>query len=245
MSAGGQAAFVAALLDPATAPPGTLRTPEGAPATRRFDVYRNNVAASLTEALETAFPVVRRLVGAEFFSAMAGLYLRQHPPTTPLTMFYGAEMPGFLAGFPPVAHLPYLPDVARLELALRDSYHAADRAPIAPDRLGTMAPDALEGARLTLAPALRLVRSEHPLHGIWLANMQADAPRPGKAAESALVTRPGWDPAVDPLDPAGATFVAALEAGRPLGVAAAEADGADLPALLSLLLSRNAIVEVT
>jgi hypothetical protein len=42
--------------------------PDGAQATKRFDVYRN-VAVSLTDALETRVSVVAKLVGTDFFSA--------------------------------------------------------------------------------------------------------------------------------------------------------------------------------
>ena len=66
----------------------------------------------LTEALEAAFPVVRKLVGDEFFRAMAGVYLRTHPPKTPLMMFYGEAMPQFLSRFGPTKKFGYLPDIA-------------------------------------------------------------------------------------------------------------------------------------
>jgi hypothetical protein len=102
---------------------------EGRPAGRRFNVYRNNVAASLTDALATGFPVIAKLLGEEFFRAMAGVFLRAHPPGDPRLQLWGGKFPGFLARFEPVAHLPYLPDMARLELGLRQSYHAADAAP--------------------------------------------------------------------------------------------------------------------
>ncbi len=42
--------FTAAVLDPSASVPATLIGPDGGPAARRFDVYRNNVAVSLTEA---------------------------------------------------------------------------------------------------------------------------------------------------------------------------------------------------
>ena len=124
------ASFSAALLDPAHPVPEGLITPDGSPATRRYAIYRNNVTVGLTEALEAGFPVIRKIVGERFFQAMAVVFVRNHPPTSPILAGYGAEMPGFLRGFEPVQHLKYLPDVARLELALRRAYHAGDAAPV-------------------------------------------------------------------------------------------------------------------
>ena len=96
-----QTAFRKGLLDPGLPAPEGLQNPDGAQATKRFDVYRNNVAVSLSDALEAAFPVVRKLVGDEFFRAMAGVYLRKFPPSSPLMMFYGEHLPQFLKRFEP------------------------------------------------------------------------------------------------------------------------------------------------
>ncbi|GAB4383641.1 HvfC/BufC N-terminal domain-containing protein [Albidovulum sp.] len=238
------AAFRAALLDPAQPVPPGLTDPQGRPAGRRFAVYRNNVVVSLTEALRQGFPVIRMLVGEDFFTAMARQHVRAHPPRSPLMMFYGADMPGFLERFPPVAHLPYLPDIARLELALRESYHAADAEPVAPEALQGLDPEALLAVRLVLAPAVRLVRSAWPIHAIWSANMRGSEPPRAAVAEDVLVTRPDFD--CEPrLLPAGAApFVAALMAGAPLGAALEAGPEFDLTATLALLLSARAIVAV-
>jgi hypothetical protein len=103
------AGFSAALLDPERPVPAGLITPDGKPATRRYAIYRNNVTVGLTEALEAGFPVVRKIVGERFFQAMAVVFVRNHPPASPILAGYGADMPGFLRGFEPVAHLKYLP----------------------------------------------------------------------------------------------------------------------------------------
>ena len=159
-----QAEFIAGVLDPARAAPEGLTDADGAPAAKRFDVYRNNVAVSLTEALKSAFPALLSLVGDEFYTAMAGVYLRAHPPQSPLMMFYGADMPAFLDGFAPVGHLPYLADIARLELALRTAYHAPDATPLDAQAI---APEALMTHPVTLAPAVQLIRSRFPLLSIY------------------------------------------------------------------------------
>jgi len=241
----GQAGFRTALLDPAAAPPAGLVNPDGTAAAKRFDVYRNNVAVSLAEALETAFPVILKLVGADFFRAMAGVYLRRHPPRSPLMMFYGADMPEFLQGFGPARSLPYLPDVARLELAIRRAYHAADTAPFDPATLTSLPEDALPGLRFTFAPALRLVASDHPVAGLWTANT-AGGSAPSARPETALVTRPGFDPIVDALTPGQGRALDALMNGAPLGRALHQSGpDFDFEQLLTLMLERNAITALT
>ena len=240
-----QSTFRAALLDPAAAVPDGMINPDGAPATKRFDVYRNNVAVSLSDALETAFPVIRKLVGDEFFRAMAGVYLRKHPPTSPVMMFYGAAMPGFLARFGPAKAIRYLPDIARLELALREAYHATDSTPVDAQALAALAPDALMGTRLRIAPATRVVTSDYPIHDIYRANTTPDAPRPVMQAQSVLFTRPEFDPLLHPLDAAAADCITALQKGQTLGQAIATAEATlDLGAVLGLLLSQSAITEI-
>ena len=238
-----QTDFRAALLDPNVPAPNGLQNPDGVPATKRFDVYRNNVAVSLTDALETAFPVVEKLVGNQFFRAMAGVYLRAHPPKSPVMMFYGADMPAFLAGFEPAQSVPYLPDVARLELALRHSYHAADAAPVAPDSLGNLAPDTLPHVTFAFAPAVHVIPSTYPLHSIWWSNTHGGDV--AKIAQPVLVTRPEFDPAVDALTPDQVAVLNGLMQGETLGIAIRHGGaGFDLGPLLGLLLSRNAITSL-
>lgn len=236
-----QAAFRAALLNADAPVPQGLTDGSGQPTKKRYNVYRNNVAVSLTEALRTAFPAIRALVGDAFFDAMAGVFLRQHPPSSPLMMFYGAEMPEFLAGFPPAVPLPYLPDIARLELAMRHAYHAGDTSPITAEALAAIPPEALEGMRLSFAPAVQCLSSAYALYGIYRAATDSAAQKPGKDAEAVLIARPEMDPTVDPMTPANAACLSALLDGATLADAAGAAPDADLGALLGLLLQRNAI----
>lgn len=237
-----QAEFHAALLDPERPAPAGLTDPEGRPAGRRFDVYRNNVAVSLTEALRQAFPVIRKLVGEDFFTAMAREHARRVPPRSPLLMFYGEDMPGFLSAFPPAAHLGYLPDIARLELALRQSYHAEDAVPLSADALQALPSSDFRAARLRLAPALRVIRSDWPILAIWRANTEATAPPGARVAEDVLILRPEFDPAPHHLPRAGAEFVAALLRGETVAAALDKAPDLDLTAILTLLLAGDAIV---
>lgn len=242
-----QATFRTALLDPDKPVPDGLRDGAGNPAGARFSVYRNNVTASLTEALEQTFPVLLKLIGEERFRALAITYLRAHPPGSPILSRYGAGLPAFLESFEPLAHLGYLPDTARLELALVQSYHAADAQPVDPAIFSRIPPQDLPRLHLRLAPPVQLLRSIWPIHGIYVFNTEEHAPQPPHEGQNVLVTRPDYDPAPRLLPPGGGSFIAALMAGEPLGSAAALAGDTtpdfDLSALLSLLLQDNALVD--
>lgn len=239
-------AFATALLDPARPVPKDVVNPDGSPAAKRFAVYRNNVAVGLSDALELSFPVIRQLLGADFFRAMAGVFLRRYPPQSPLMMFYGAALPGFLAGFPPVAHLPYLPDLARLELAIRHAYHAADSTPMDTAILGGMDPNALIRSIPHFAPAVQLLHSEWPIHAIWLVNKNPRAPKPVAGPQAVLVTRAGFDPTLHPLDPITAQVVRLLLAGNSFSAALAAAPpDFDLAGVLTLLLAQGAMTGLT
>jgi hypothetical protein len=237
-----QAEFAAALLDPDAAVPGGLVDPFGRPAPRRFAVYRNNVTSSLTRALEAAFPTVRKLVGDAFFAAMAVVFLRAHPPTSRMMMLYGDALPGWLKTFPPVAHLGYLPDVARLDQAMRESYHAADGDPLSDAEIRRLTHSDLGGLRVILAPSLRLIRSPWPVQSIWAANAEnGPAPQPG--AETALILRPRFDPRPHRISAADGAFVQALSEGQAFEQSMDRAGGdVGLPDILSLLVTGRAII---
>ena len=243
-----QTSFRAALLDAAQPVPDGLIDASEAPAGKRFSVYRNNVAVSLTEALRTGFPVLCKLLGDQNFDRLDGLFLRAHPPSSPLMMHYGADIPEFLSAFTPLQHLGYLPDVARLELALRQSYHAADMPAFDPAALAALPPERLMGARLQLAPAVILLSSEWPLYDLWHFNTSDGAPKPRAIAQDVLITRPDYDPAPHPLSKAEGAWLATIKDGGTLGAAqdaAAERDpGFDLTPLLSQLIAGQAITKL-
>lgn len=205
-------------------PPG-VSAPDPQEAARRFAVYRNNVAHSLSRALAARYPVIERLLGAEYFSALAAVYLPAHPPRSPVLLAFGAEFPEFLAAFPPLARLPYLRDVARIEAARGLAYHAADAAPVAAARLAQAA-TAPGAARLRLHPSVQVLRADYAARSIWAANQPGAAFKVEDAArpEISLVLRDATDRLlVLPATPGDAAMIEALARGATLLQAAAEA----------------------
>jgi hypothetical protein len=142
----------------------------------RVQIYWNQVFTSLTEALETTFPVVCRLVDRRFFGFAANRYIRRHPPTGPCLFEYGGTFPAFLASFPPCAGHPYLPDVARLEWAMNLASHAEDSAPIAPATLARVPPDDVGRVVFQVESSASWLRSAWPIDQIWRANQPGSGP---------------------------------------------------------------------
>jgi len=245
-----QGAFARAVLDASAAVPGPLvRNACGTPS-RRFGIYRNNVYVSLIDALANRFPFAARLVGDEFFRAMARVYVEIDLPRSPVLLFYGEGFADFVADFPPAAPVPYLADVMRLEWAWHAAYHAADAEPLPLAVLREAAWGASE-VRLALHPSLRVVRSPYPIITIWELGTRNGEDEPARLpadGEDALVMRPKLDVEVRRLPEGGATFVLALKEGASLQEAAAraidDAPAFDLAANLAGLVGSAAVVAV-
>lgn len=239
-----QSEFHTALRDAAMPIPAGLLDKVAAPAGKRFGVYRNNVTVSLMEAIKEGFPATARLLGEANFSQISRQFVGSNAPSSPLMFLYGETFPAFLAGIEPLSHLTWLPDVARLEWALRVAYHAADAAPIAPEALQTLTPEALLSARFSFAPAVQLLRFDHPATQIRDYAL-GHGTQPTGGAEAVLITRPEYDPVAAPVPTPQAALLTALMDGLPLAQALDSAPNADLSALLPLLLGQNALHSLT
>ncbi len=240
--------FVEAVLKPYEPVPSNLKIPHDNIG-RRFSVYRNNVVASLIESLEVAFPVIKKLVGDEFFQAMAALYVRQYPPSSPLMMFYGNKLPEFLKSFQPVQHLPYLHDTAQLEFLLRESYHAGDPEQVDPEVLVKLTPEEQVQTCLEFNPAVKLLFSQYPVASIWEANVN-NGPKPKPVEEYVIIVRPEFDPYPINMSQGGFYFIQALMKGNTIGQACemtlfhSNDYKFDLTELFRLLLTTNSIGKV-
>ena len=239
--------FARAVRDPSHPPPAGLRASGGADAARRFAVHRNNFRHTLTEALVESFPVVRALVGADFFTGLAHAYVNARPPRSPILLEHGCGFPEFLAGFAPAADVPYLADVAELEWLRLHAFHAADDALADPAALAAVTTPQLAATRARLHPSAAWRRSRFAAHSLWQAHQHPEAERDAALAaleptapEDALVLRDGAEIRVLRLPPGGWAWLTALAADAPLGdaldAAADDSPHAAADDLLHLLL---------
>jgi uncharacterized protein len=191
-------------------------------AQQRLALYRGNLTGTWDKTLSAAYPVLKALVGDEFFSALARAYGKAHPSEAGDLNSFGAQFAEFLARFPHVAEYPYFPDVARLEWALHTAHYAANAVPLAMDVLAPLTPEQLDGARLVLHPACRLLRFDWAVVALWNAHQpgfEGEFPQDLAQADAALVVRPEWKAGVLRLTSAACTALAALRDGAAFGAA--------------------------
>ncbi len=201
-----------------------------------FGIHANNTRVSLRRAVENAYPVTRRLVGADFFTAMAGQFVASHPPNHGWLSAYGADFADFVAQYQPAADLGYLRDVARIEWARVRAANAPDAPGLDLTALARLDPEALDGLLLNLHVAASLVYSPFPAFDIWRVHQHdgddEQLPQIDLAIgrQTTLISRPvALEVGVALLGPGDAAFLSTLAQHSPFGAAyqAAVSEDAD------------------
>ncbi len=205
-------AFARALIDSGAAIPAGVSAATEALLQDRFAIHRNNVHVSLAEALADNFPVTQALVGSEFFHAMARSYVQDHKPAHAQLHEYGLTLPEFISAFSPARDLPYLADVARLEIAWRQCWAAAEASALPLAATTAYPATSLLRAKVATHPATRLLRSPWPVGSIWQAHQTPNPDLSGLEwqPECVLVTRPDADIKLHRLPMEMAAFADAL-----------------------------------
>ena len=135
---------------------------------------------------------------------------------------YGDDFPDFIAAriceVQEEPSLDYLPDVARLENAWVEAYHAEDALVATIGEIVALSADQLPETRIGFHPAVRLLRLATPAASIWSSH-QGDAVPSAPSdwiGEDALVTRPDCDVRVRVLPPLAYDFSLSLREGATL-----------------------------
>jgi hypothetical protein len=215
---------------------------EGAGTRAGIEIYRRNVLSNLHGALASTYPAVRRLVGDPFFREAADRFARAHASTSGDLNLYGAAFAAFLADYPYARELPWLADVARLEWACHESFHAAEAPAFDAAALAAVAEERRAEIRFRIHPAVRLFASAHPVLSIWEANQpeRDGTPDVTVGAQQGIVRREGPVVHVERLAPAEWRFVAALAREATLEEALDDADPDPAADFLAPLLARLA-----
>ena len=190
----------------------------GVSAEQRLAIYRHNFFSHHREALRAVYPVIERVVGAAFFRHTADRFIHCSPSRSGDIHQFGEEFSEFLAAFPPARELPYLPDIAKLEWLVHQTFHAAEAPGLPLERLAAIPPEHCLALTFTLHPACRLLASPYPVQDIWQVNQpdwdgdqSVDLSRGGVRL---LVRRNRFSVQLVPLESGEFAMLAALAAGR-------------------------------
>lgn len=191
----------------------------------RLAVYRNNLFAGLAEVIVNTYPLLEKLVGEAFLRAVARRYIARHLPASGNLNLYGGGLAAFLKDYKPAKGLPYLPDVARLEWACHEVYHARDEVPLDPASLSGMRD--FNRLRFRFRDSARLISSPYPLHEIRAFCLADPAPEGTLELDAGpsflLVTRPALEAEVEAIPPDVFSFYESLQSGANLAAAAEKA----------------------
>lgn len=217
----------------------------------RFAIYRNNVTHSLTTALGDLYPTVKKLVGDDFFLATATAYIRSNPPQQAAMVWFGESFPEFLSKFEHTRSLPYLSDVAKLELCRHQSYHAPDAQPLGADFFRDWQTDALVSAHAIMHPACRILGSQFPILTIWQTNQEDDSEDGDihlDQSEYVLIHRPYYEVDSWSVDRGTICFLEALKQQQSIGQALEQAmlsdDHFDPSAAVAHLIEKKLLIDI-
>jgi hypothetical protein len=165
-----------------------------ASADERVHVYAHMYHARIVEALESQFPRLAKLLGANAFAELASAYISDEPSRHPSLRYVGERLPAWLGA--ERSDSPTLVALAALEWARADVFDLADEAPLTLDAVRAWPLDRFGELPLHLITAHRLVTVSAGTAGLWdalgtdLLKGDGDAPD-GVESESLVVWREG------------------------------------------------------
>jgi hypothetical protein len=215
-----------------------------------LSVYRNTIAKGCADALVAQFPSVERIVGAAWLAAAATAHATEHPPRQASLLTYGQDFPAWLERFAPAADMPFLADLARMDLMWTAAHLAEDAPALAPAAVAALGPEAFASLGLTLHRATRFAGFAVSSPSLWRALQASDVadfelePTP----QGLLLTRPGLDIDHRLVGDGELAFLSACRDGESLAGAAVAALSAqsdlDLSAAFASLVAAGAFTKL-
>ena len=185
----------------------------------RMAFYRGNVTGNWAQALANAFPVIKQLVGEEFFVELSRQYGRIYPSQSGDLNQFGENFPRFLKDLATVASYPYFFDVATLEWQVHCAYYSANVNAFSWPQFLELNEENIPQRVLTCRPSTTLFSSQWASVQVWHAHQGEEVAAldvPIDQASFALISRQQWTVTVTPLAEASYAALTALKAGKSL-----------------------------
>ena len=180
---------------------------------QRLQLYHNNIVIGLRGALAGVYPVINKLVGDDYFNHVAREYSFLHPSHSGNLHAFGGFLPEFLTDFSGVENLVYLPDVARLEWAYHQVFHAQEDAVLNIQKLSSLDEESNNRLRFQVSNSCWIFSSNYPVLKIWQMNHdgnESDEIDLDEGGVQCVVRRLGSDVIFEPLNKAIFTLLNSL-----------------------------------
>jgi hypothetical protein len=139
-------------------------------AQQQFMSYRDSVIGGMIEAMAISYPVVKKLVGAQFFNHITYQFIRQTPSISPDLNNYGGNFSHYLETLDNLETVPYLYDVARLEWHWQCLINGSNAKPGNLHLLVDVEDSQTDNLLFKLSPHSGLLTSDYAVHKIWELN---------------------------------------------------------------------------
>ncbi len=173
----------------------------------RLNIYRDTMSTAHTNALAQTYRCGEKILGERYFKQIANSYFYQYPATSQNLNQYGQSFPEFLQDWirnhTECSDYPYLSDLAQLEWAFDQAYHTKEDPLYNFDKLATLNEESYQRICFELSAAITVLKSNHPIYDIWLANQEKEEPQEFDAItepQYLCVTREDFRPMIYKID---------------------------------------------
>jgi hypothetical protein len=141
---------------------------------RRLGIYADAYRLRIIEALSSAYPILKMLLGDDFFDKAAHSYINQYPSTYRNMRWVGDQMAAHLQKTLP--QYPIAAEMAQFEWALSLAFDAEDAPVLRLQDLATIPPENWAELRFKFHPAVQLLNPKFNVLLVWQALNTEQAP---------------------------------------------------------------------
>ena len=144
----------------------------------RVDIYANMYFYRILDVLKEDFPATLAMVGDDRFHNLVTGYLIEYPPEHFSIANAGKHFADFIDSHPIREEFSFLADLARMERALIDIFHAPDVAALDAEAMRAIAPTDWPALRLTRHPATLILELQWNVAAILRTIERGEEPSP-------------------------------------------------------------------
>lgn len=217
----------------------------------RLDVHRQTIIENLVNSLRIIYPGIWKLVGEKCAKGIAKSYIHENDnlPKNGSMLDLGHNFAEYLAQFPSVKHLRYLPDYAKMEWAHYQAYHARLAGNVSFEDLANYDEDSLNDAIFYFNHSVHFISSRFNLENIRevAENPDADSISLAETRSYYVLFQKAGRVSMIALAVNDWLFLSALYAGKKFGITANEFvkdSSFDLACTIQLMIANNLVQEI-